>query len=723
MSTAVNLDLKPIIEYKQVMMEGLRHSFPGLHPEELSEAIEWSINSRLYNGPASLDNNYTKKRMDGTVLDILNYIQKLEPIITSSGVLFKKHKEAENPLSKMINGFLEKRGQYKTEMFKYPKGSSDFERYNLFQLLEKLNANATYGVIGAPTSMYYNLYVAEAVTRQGRSYISCSITLFESLLANNIKFNSLNEVITFINNVEHEKPNRKCLDEAILDRNITMEECFYKLMNTADMAIWVPTEKEMALVWEYLRGISQEDINRIYYKNNLYTFCDLPIVSDLLIKILSNLGGAPLFEIGKDGKEKVIPNIFMNPNKPPKSIREDLDILVDLIKEYVYYPHFYIDKLDRIEYMQRDVVTIVDTDSTIVSFDAWYRFLLAKVYDKDMKIKHEKFNMVDIVDPDEFGDHKKKVMCEIVEPRLDYDFYTDEQIELERWLEPAKLIPQDSLKYSIINIIAYICSDLVVDYLREYTKLTGSYVEGVKCRMIMKNEYYFLRELLTIHRRNYASLQMLQEGNIIPENNRLAIAGLPIDKSTLPDDIKSEFKEILYEDIMNADKIDQITVMKKLVIMENSIYDSIMNKETKYYRPDNVAPMNSYAKNPLEVNGVVACLIYNDMRDETMPAINLEERNAIIKIKIDVTKKNVNKIKDSHPVEYEKLVKLLDHPTLGSKVNVMALPIDTNVPDWILEFVDFGEIISDSLKNFPLQSIGLNRLDNDSVNYSNIINL
>jgi hypothetical protein len=571
--------------------------------------------------------------------------------------------------------------------------------------------------------MYYNLYVAEAVTRQGRSYISCSITLFESLLANNIKFNSLNEVITFINNVEHEKDNRHCLDSAILDRDITVAECFYKLMNTADMAVWIPTEKEMGLVWEYLRDLPQEDINRLYYKNNLYTFCDLPVVTDLLIKILSNLGGAPLFEEGKDGKEKITPNIFMNPNKPPKTIRKELDILVDLIKEYVYYPHFYIDKLDRIEYMQRDAVCIVDTDSTIVSFDAWYRFVLDKVYNIPMKIKREKFNMVDIADPDEFGDHKKRVMCEIVEQRLDYDFYTDETIELDRYIEPAKLIPQDSLKYSIINIIAYVCSALVVDYLNEYTKLTGSYVEGTKCRMVMKNEFYFLRALLTIHRRNYASLQMLQEGNIIPEGSRLAIAGLPIDKSTLPDDIKSEFKEILYEDIMNADNIDQITIMKKLVMMENSIYDSIMNGETKYYRPDNVAAMSSYGKNPLEINGIVACLIYNEMRGDDMPAINLEERNSIIKIKIDVTKKNVSKIKDLYPVEYEKLCRLLDSPTLGSKVNVIALPLDSPVPKWVLEFVDFGEIISDSLKNFPLQSIGLNRLDNDSVNYSNIVKL
>lgn len=571
--------------------------------------------------------------------------------------------------------------------------------------------------------MYYNIYVAEAITRQGRSYISCSIMLFESFLANNIKFNNLNELITFINNVEHEKPNRKLLDEYILDRNITLEECFFKLMNTADMMVWIPTEDEMARVWEYLQGLSQEDLNRLYYKNNLYSFADLPVVTDLIIKILKSLGGEPEFEIDNNGKSKMINNIFMDPNKPPKKIKADLDLLVEMMKEYVYYPYFYIDKLDRIEYMQRDIVCVSDTDSTIISFDAWYRFILGKVYNIDMPIKHEKRDMVEVIKADEWGDKPLKEMVTYVEPQFDYNFYTDEVIELERLIDPCALVPQDNLKYAIINIIAYICSDLIVDYLAEYTKLTGSYVEGVKCRMIMKNEFYFLRAMLTESRRNYADVQLLQEGNIIPEGERLAIMGLSINKSTLSEDTKERLQHILYEDVLTADKVDQVHVMKQLIIFEKEIYNSIMNKETKYYKPDNIAAINSYKKDPLSVNGILAATIYNEMRNEDMPYINLDERNKIIKIKIDVNKKNVEKIKDLYPEEYGKLIRLLNHPILGSKLTVIGLPIDVSVPDWVLSFVNFNEIINDQLKNFPLDSIGLKRLENDSVNVSNIIQL
>ena len=229
--------------------------------------------------------------------------------------------------------------------------------------------------------------------------------------------------------------------------------------------------------------------------------------------------------------------------------------------------------------------------------------------------------------------------------------------------------------------------------------------------------------MLTANRRNYANNQLLQEGNIIPKGKGMGIAGMQINKSTLSESVKENMQRILYEDILTADNVDQIAIMKKLVILERNIYNSIMNKETKYYKPDNIASMNSYKKDPLSVNGILASVIYNKMRNENMPAINLEERNKITKIKIKVDKKNVEDIKELYPEEYEKLVALLNDPILGSKVSTIALPPDVPVPDWVLSFVDFNTIINDQLKNFPLDSIGLKRNGNDSVNVSNIIQL
>ena len=342
-----------------------------------------------------------------------------------------------------------------------------------------------------------------------------------------------------------------------------------------------------------------------------------------------------------------------------------------------------------------------------------------------MPIKHEKFRMYELVKADEFGDKPKRLMTEPVEPEFDYDFYTDEVVEIHKLVAPAKIIPQESLRYSIINIIAYICSQLAVDYLTIYCKLANSFESKGTCVMVMKNEYLFNTILLTDNRRNYSAQIAVQEGNIVPQTKKasLTIAGLPINKTTLSEGIKAQLQDILYEDIMTSGNIDQVAIMKELVLVEKDIIKAIMNKETTYYKPDNIAPARSYAKDPLSVNGVRAAMIYNELRSEGMDYINLDERNKIFKIKINVTRANVERIKDKYPEAYAKLVRLMEHPILGKKLDIIGFPADATVPDWVLEFVDVATIVNDNLKNFPLESIGLKRLDNDSVNYSNILSL
>ena len=72
-------------------------------------------------------------------------------------------------------------------------------------------------------------------------------------------------------------------------------------------------------------------------------FAELPVVNDLNIKILQELKTP-----------------FMTPNNVPEEIQDDQDALTQMMKKYVYYKYPYIDKLDRIEYMQRDIVCVSD---------------------------------------------------------------------------------------------------------------------------------------------------------------------------------------------------------------------------------------------------------------------------------------------------------------------------------------------------------------------------
>lgn len=127
--------------YKKIMMDMFHINFPLLSETELSSAIDFSISKHLKNTDVRINNNYKNMDLDTTLIDLSDYIINKQPIITSYGVLFSRHGTVPNPIYKMLDGFINGRKAMKKEMFKYPKGSEEFEKYNLLQLLLKIDSN------------------------------------------------------------------------------------------------------------------------------------------------------------------------------------------------------------------------------------------------------------------------------------------------------------------------------------------------------------------------------------------------------------------------------------------------------------------------------------------------------------------------------------------------------------------------------------------------------
>ena len=74
---------------------------------------------------------------------------------------------------------------------------------------------------------------------------------------------------------------------------------------------------------------------------------------------------------------------YLNPLKPPECIKAELDTLTEFLTEYVYYHHQIIDRIDKMDRGIKSICLISDTDSTIISLDAWYRFVLQNISDMD----------------------------------------------------------------------------------------------------------------------------------------------------------------------------------------------------------------------------------------------------------------------------------------------------------------------------------------------------
>lgn len=310
--------------------------------------------------------------------------------------------------------------------------------------------------------IYYNLYTACTTTTQGKSCNSAAALFFESFLNNNVPMGSMNELATFIHNVVTEARFYDDLD--ILDRDITIEECFYQLMSSTGWG-WVPSEEEMQIIWNMLANLGQQDINRLFYKNNLFHFIDNSKVKKAILNFLCKLDKP-----------------YMDPNEVPEEAEEELKIVTDLIREYVYYRYQIIDRLDKMYYLIRSNSIIQDTDSAIISLDGWYRYVRQFCDGIDMKIKTQVCDLDKILegDPDYARPCGEKIM--------DYDFVNDEIIEVDRLTDPMVIIPQDGLKFSIINLISYMIGLFVNDYMERYCANANSDSNST-CMITMKNEF------------------------------------------------------------------------------------------------------------------------------------------------------------------------------------------------------------------------------------------
>ena len=326
------------------------------------------------------------------------------------------------------------------------------------------------------TSLIFNINVSTSITSQGRALISSATMFFESFLANNVKFGSLEEVLEFIDHIR--KEDRKYDDKLLLNKFANVNDTFAKIIDSCGYR-WYPDEEEMEIIWRVINNLGQIDLNRVYYKNNLYEFMS----NDSMIKAIKII-------------MHKLENPFFNSLEVPKEIEAELYELADILKEYVYYGNMYIDRIDRCDNMIKSVIMVSDTDSCIVSLDAWYRFVYDIIKDENINIrKYDPVSVIRFIEKDEFGDVinlKDLSPIHFEEPDEHYDFENDEIIMQQHAISPLTFMPQDYMRYSIINILAFVVDYLINDYMEKFTKNNHSWAEGKKCKIILKNE--FLRQ-------------------------------------------------------------------------------------------------------------------------------------------------------------------------------------------------------------------------------------
>jgi len=342
-----------IKQWKKENAKILKASYPDVSKKEINEFLDKIIEENLYNPKCVIDNDYIGVQMKSTLLDVIEWIKATKPICAGFGVFFKNQHEVNNPLAQMIMKFLTSRKAFKGQLKFHDPRSYEYKTLDRKQNSEKVNTNSIYGCLGMVASFLYNKYTAPSVTSSGQSLISTTQQAFEAFMTNNVKFNSISECMTFINNIIDEKYHH---DTEFLE-NKSIDDVFVRLMKM----FYDYNDSYTDVIYNYLWSLSQEELNKIYYKNNIYEFSSLPKIKD----ILSNI-----FIHTKD---------FKDPNNVPKESEEYLAELWDYYKDFVLYNHSPFERIQRLKNDKRQTTIAIDTDSNIVNVGKWVEFLFDEV--------------------------------------------------------------------------------------------------------------------------------------------------------------------------------------------------------------------------------------------------------------------------------------------------------------------------------------------------------
>lgn len=343
---------------------------------------------------------------------------------------------------------------------------------------QKINCNSYYGASGAPSSAFYSVWSGPSVTNSAQQVISTAETLFEGFIADNYLYLNLTELLEWCGKVMKPFIN----EEVEIDSFITLKSIHDVKDRLLDKIIDKSDNDEIILE-SYLLQFSDELLSVLYYKNNLLEFInDHEVIKDLIIEIFENIDNLQYADEDKEDWMDVVPSkyqkdfigktaeewnkfvntqYFMDPNNVPDSIANPLYELKEYLIKYIYCRYLSVDRVYRLKNFTRKVVTVIDTDSNILSLDTSIDFIMDKV------IKGVTFG--------------RPIVNNI---------------------------------YICVNMLAYVLTEAVTDILLTYGEYSNV-PEEFRPIYNMKNEFLFLRLIIGQTKKRYMSKITLREGNLI----------------------------------------------------------------------------------------------------------------------------------------------------------------------------------------------------------------
>lgn len=298
--------------------------------------------------------------------------------------------------------------------------------------------------------------------------------MFEGFVADNYDFINLTECIEWMNKALEDFD---YLDDFIQPQGIPalLDRLYEKILNHED--------NDMQILDDYVSNLSDDEVTFLYYKNNMIEFIDNhSIIQDIIYDIFDKVENLDYLDTkdenwymnvpseykdkfyGKTAKDynKFVNNMyFMDPNSPPENIIEYLDELNLYMIKYVFVNYLSFDRIYRLRNFKRRCVTVIDTDSNILSIDTVVHYIFDNI------VKGETFGR---------------------------DFLNNEFI--------------------VVNMLTFLITSAVKTILYTYS-CASNICEDYRDLLAMKSEFFFKRLVIGKTKKRYISRITLREGAYI----------------------------------------------------------------------------------------------------------------------------------------------------------------------------------------------------------------
>lgn len=342
-----------------------RRIFKDVDEERIDAFLRKVFERDFKDNEAVLYNSYELDFARANLSSVVEFMETYKPIITENGTLFRTHAETSgydnpfyNPMKVVINGWLEERYVLKKEMLRYKgvPGQEDlFIFYNLGQNQKKVVANGDYGAGGNKDYHMFDANCANAITGKARALISVADTTFEDFMRDNVLYFDTEELFDSFMKILNE--DIQFDDSKIIERKITVED----VLDRYAVKFYDPDNFERDMVEDFLQGLDQAHLRRLYFKNNFFEFMNEPYMEKLFIKSFTS-------------SEQ-----FRDPYEVPEEMKQSLEKLSAILNEFVHYNHIMMDKQYRLDKDRRKCVVVIDTDSNMLNLRQHMEFLLSKI--------------------------------------------------------------------------------------------------------------------------------------------------------------------------------------------------------------------------------------------------------------------------------------------------------------------------------------------------------